>query len=93
MAILVRHEVSGVAADQFDAAFTLMVDQLPFYPGFLANASGPSDAGYQLTEVWETQEAHERWLREVMTPTLRQSGIDPQLLLPQYLALDRFITR
>lgn len=92
MAILMREEVPGMTADLFDALFVPLIDQLKSYPGFIANASGPIPGGYQVTEVWESQETHERWLREIIAPTMRRAGMDQSLPPTQYLTLDHLIT-
>jgi heme-degrading monooxygenase HmoA len=93
MAILMREEVPGMTTDQFNALFAPLVERITSFPGFLANAVGPIPGGYQVTEVWESQEAHERWMREVIVPTMHQAGLDQPLPPPLYLPLDRFMTR
>lgn len=93
MAILMRQEVPGMTTGQFDAIFAPLLDQIKTFPGFIANASGPLSGGYQVSEVWESQEAHERWLREVIMPTMQRAGVTQPLPPTQYLTLDRFITR
>lgn len=93
MAILMRSELEGITAEQIEPFFTPLIEQLRFYPGFICQASGPISGGYQVTEVWETQEAHERWLREVIAPeAARRLGLR-QALSIVYLPLDHFITR
>lgn len=62
-------------------------------PGFIFQASGPISGGYQVTEVWETQEAHERWLREVIMLQAAQVHGRTNASTTQYLPLDRFIIR
>ncbi|MBF6590631.1 MAG: antibiotic biosynthesis monooxygenase [Ktedonobacterales bacterium] len=93
MAILMRQEAPGMTTDQFEASFAPLLEQLKSFPGFIANASGSTSGGYQVTEVWESQEAHERWVREVIMPTMRRAGLDQPLPPVQYLSLDRFFTR
>jgi len=93
MAILMRQDVPGMTTDQFNTLFAPLIDQLKSFPGFIVNASGPTTGGYQVTEVWESQEAHERWLREVIAPTMQRAGITQPLPPTQYLSLDRFFTR
>jgi hypothetical protein len=93
MAILMRSELEGVTAEQIEPFIAQLQEQMRLYPGFICQASGPIAGGYQMTEVWETQEAHERWLREVVEPHVaRRLGLR-QALPTLYLPLDRFITR
>ncbi|HEY7850921.1 MAG TPA: antibiotic biosynthesis monooxygenase [Ktedonobacterales bacterium] len=93
MAILMRQAVPGMTTDQFDALFAPLLDPIKSFPGFIANASGPMPGGYQVIEVWESQEAHERWVREVIAPTMQRAGLDQPLPPTEYQPLDRFFTR
>jgi hypothetical protein len=93
MTVLMRQNVPGMTTDQFDALFTPLLDQIGTFPGFIANASGPMPGGYQVSEVWESQDAHERWVREVIAPIMQRAGMNQPLPPSEYLPLDRFITR
>jgi hypothetical protein len=93
MAVLMRQDVPGISADQFEALFAPLVEHIKAFPGFIANATGPMPGGYQVTEVWESQEAHERWEREVIAPIMQRAGFDQPLPPAAYLTLDRFVTR
>ena len=93
MAIVMRSEMQGVTAEQIRPFIALMNEQMKSFPGFIAQAAGPIPGGYQVTEVWETQEAHERWLREVVGPMAAQQLGLTQAPSAQYLPLDFFITR
>ena len=93
MAIMMHEEVPGMTGNQFDAIFGPLVDQLMAYPGFITNVSGPIPGGYQVTELWESQEAHERWLREVIIPAMQSAGVNLPLPSTRYFTLDHLITR
>lgn len=92
MSVLMRHEVPGMTADQANALMAPLLDQLKTFPGFVSHASGPVAGGYAVTEVWESQDAHERWLREVIMPIGQQAGVG-DLPPAQYAPIDRFFTR
>ena len=93
MAILMRSELPGISAEQIRPFIAQANEQMRSFPGFIAQASGPIPGGYQVTEVWETQEAHERWLREVIGPKAAQQLGLTEAPPTQYLPLDVFITR
>ena len=93
MAVLMRSETQGVTAEQILPFIAQTQERMKTFPGFIAQASGPIPGGYQVTEVWETQEAHERWLREVIAPLAAQQLGMTQAPTAQYLPLDGFITR
>jgi len=93
MPVLTRSETQGVTAEQILPFIAQTQEQLKTFPGFIAQAFGPIPGGYQVTEMWETQEAHERWVREVIAPlAMRQLGMT-QAPAAQYQSLDGFITR
>ncbi|HEV7126849.1 MAG TPA: hypothetical protein VGN32_05340 [Ktedonobacterales bacterium] len=96
MAILSRSELLGVTAEQIGQHIDALSEQLKLYPGFIAHASGAIPGGYQVIEVWETQEAQERWIREalgpVLMPSLLRMGVRQPTVL-QVLSLDHLITR
>ena len=56
------------------------------------NASGPTPTGYLVTEIWESQEAHERWVREVIAPVMRGMGIE-SIAPVRYQTLNQYFMR
>lgn len=91
MTVLMRAEIPGMTEEQFQVVFAPVIDQLKAFPGFITHASGPSPGAYQVIEVWESQAAHERWVSEVIVPTMQRVGLtEPPSI--QYLPLDRFFT-
>ena len=93
MAVLMRSETKGVSAEQIVPFITQIHEQMKAFPGFIAQAFGPTPGGYEVTEVWETQEAHERWVREVVAPMAAQQLGMTQAPSSQYEPLDGFVTR
>ena len=92
MPVLMHAELLGATAEQVQSIMAPVKEHITSFPGFSAQASGPIPGGYQVTEVWETQEAHERWLREVVGPLLGQLNLT-QAPSIQYQPIDDFITR
>ncbi len=92
MAILMSAELPGITSEQFEVVFAPVIDQLKVYPGFIANASGPVPEGYQVIEVWDSQGDHERWVREVIMPTMQRAGLTQPPSI-QYVPLARFFTK
>ena len=39
-------------------------------PGFIADAAGPVEGGYLVTELWESEEAHEAWFAQHVRPAM-----------------------
>lgn len=92
MAVMMQTSLPGFTEEAFVAGFAPLLDQLKAFPGFIAQASGTTAGGYQVTEVWESQAAHERWLSEVIAPALAQAGVTAQPAV-QYTPLARFFTK
>lgn len=94
MATLMRQDLPGLTPDLFEAQFAPLLTRIKAFPGFIAHASGPIPGGYQVIEVWESQDAHERWFREVVAPTGQQAGVSLDHLPPaQYQPLSFFAAR
>ncbi|MDE3230823.1 MAG: hypothetical protein KGO05_13170 [Chloroflexota bacterium] len=92
MTVLMRAELPGITSEQFETIFAPVIDQLKVFPGFVAHASGLVPEGYQVTEVWDSQGDHERWVHEVVMPTMQRAGLTQPPII-QYSPLARFITR
>ena len=92
MAIITQTVVPGMTAEQAGGMVAQLRDKLRAFPGFVAHASGPVEGGYQATEIWETREAHERWLREVIAPMMQQAGMG-DVPPTQYWQADNTFTR
>jgi len=81
MAIEMRMVIQGASTEQMQTLIAQVGDKMKTFPGFIAHASGPLEDGFHVTELWESQEAHERWVREVIASPV------------QYLPADSVITR
>lgn len=93
MAILMRTELQGVTSAQIVPFIATLNEEMRSYPGFICQAAGPTPGGFQVTEVWESQEAHERWLREVVAPrAMRELGL-AEAPVGQYSSLDLVVIR
>jgi quinol monooxygenase YgiN len=47
-------------------------------PGLLYHVAGPGERGFYVIEVWESQEAAQRFVAEKLRQALQQAGIDTQ---------------
>ena len=44
-----------------------VTEALSTRPGFVSHISGASDSGYRVVEVWESREAHQEWVDQVIS--------------------------
>ena len=74
MAVGVLIEFPGVTRDQYEQLEqALGLSGLP--EGELIHLCGPtSDGGWRTVDVWESQEAFERFANDLLSPTRRPSG-------------------
>lgn len=93
MAVLMRAEMQGVTVEQLRPFMDQVKARIRSFPGFIAQATGPIPGGVQVTEVWESEAAHERWLQEVVGPMAAQQLGLMEVPPARYLSLDDFITR
>ncbi len=77
MAIVVTVEVPGMTKEQYEQSRAKLGVAVKHAPGFIAHASGAMEGGYFLTEIWQSQEDWERWVREAMTPAAEGLGVQP----------------
>ena len=78
MAILMKVEGAGATTDQYDQlnkAMGIDADNLP--EGLVSHVAGPTDDGLLIVDVWESQEALQRFLEDRVGPAMQQVGIAP----------------
>lgn len=63
--------------------------------GLIVHAAGPTESGFRIIEVWESQEAWERFRNERLRPTVRSVAGDASAGAPvfQALAVQHVVTR
>jgi hypothetical protein len=74
MPILVITEQPGGTAEQDKAiteALNLANDPAP---GALWRLAGPTDGGWRIVSLWDSQEAFDSFVRDRLTPALTQAG-------------------
>ncbi len=61
MPVLMTSDLPGVTDEGYRHLADALVGVLRTSEGFIAHAAGPVDGGYRVTELWESQAAHEAW--------------------------------
>jgi hypothetical protein len=79
MAIVVRAEVSGMTQEMYDGMADRLVDDLRLMPGFIAHYSRAIDGGWEVVELWESQDEFDDWYKGHVMPAVQQAGLSPQL--------------
>jgi hypothetical protein len=70
--------------EQYVGMATGLFPLLKKSPGFIAHAGGPIPGGWQVTEIWESQEQHDAWMKGTVMPAMRAGGgATPNVLIQQ----------
>jgi len=92
MAVEMLTEVQGMPGEQWEGFVANVLPLMKKAPGFISHTSGPIDNGHFVTELWESSQDHERWVREVIMPMMQQVGVtEPPVV--QYRPVDHVIAR
>jgi quinol monooxygenase YgiN len=69
MAVLIRHRVAGMTASQYDEVSPPLIEKLKTAPGFMYHVAFVDKGTFTVSEIWESQEQHDRWFDENVAPT------------------------
>lgn len=78
MTVLMSSELPGVTDEGYQHLVALLADALRSSDGFIAHAAGPTDTGYTVTELWESEAAHEAWYSTHVAPAMPPSAPAPR---------------
>ena len=81
MAIGIVFDGPGVTQAQYEQALAEVVPGGVLPPGMLYHAAGPTDQGWRVMEVWNSQEDAQRFFDETLAQALQRAGITVQ---PQF---------
>jgi hypothetical protein len=78
MAIGMIFDVSGVTQAQYDQVRNEVMPGNRLPAGLLYHAAGPILNGWRVIEIWESQEAAERFFQDQLGAALQRANIDVQ---------------
>ena len=94
MPVLMVHDGPGGTREQYEEVGSRLTDgrglnSLSDWPtgGILSHAAGPTEDGWRVVDVWESEEAFQRF-GEVIGPILQEVGMPGQ---PQLFPLHNFV--
>ena len=70
MAHMIETAVPGMTREAAEGMIQRLEPLFKQAPGFLWHASGPSDGGWRVVEVWDTEEDWARWFEGTIKPML-----------------------
>ena len=78
MAVGLIFSGAGVTQAQYDQVRNEVAPGNKLPPGMLYHAGGPAQNGWRVVEVWESQEAADRFFREKLGAALQKANINVQ---------------
>lgn len=81
-AVLITDEMPWMTEEQYTGMADVLLPKLRATPGFLLHAAGPLDGGgWQVTELWASQQAHDAWFTASVAPNLPEDAQPPRSTL------------
>ncbi len=78
MAILAIFDAPGHTQAQYDQVRRRVSPDNRLLPGMLSHAAGATEAGFCVVEVWESQEALQRFFEQTLGRLLQEAGMNVQ---------------
>jgi hypothetical protein len=77
MALTVLYQIPGLTQDQYDKIIETLQSNDITAPGRIYHVAGPMDGGWQVVDVFESQEAFEQFVGGRLGPVMQKLGIAP----------------
>ena len=70
MAVLITDEVPGMTQEAYEGLHAVLDAPSREASGFIFHVAGPIDGGWQITELWESQQIRDAFFEKYVTPLL-----------------------
>jgi hypothetical protein len=80
MAILMRATIPGMTKEIYHHMAEKLLPQLRTQKGFIAHCGYSIAGGWEVSEIWESPEAHEIWQKTTIIPAMQAGGIIPPII-------------
>lgn len=91
MAFGFTSDILGMTREQYERLVPRLNALTKGQPGFLVHISGPTQTGYRVTEVWESQADQQRFSTEQVARIFQEEGIPPARV--QTFSVENVFTR
>jgi hypothetical protein len=89
MAIALAMRLDGVTQQDYDAVMTelglgspTVEESQPWPEGIISHTAGATQGGWFVVDVWESQEAFDRFFAERLGPALATANVAPPVVIP-----------
>ncbi|GAC1567980.1 MAG: hypothetical protein NVS3B14_15720 [Ktedonobacteraceae bacterium] len=77
MAVAILYEIPGMAQEQYDKIIELLQRGNKTAQGRSFHVAGPTDSGWRVLDVFESQKAFETFVQENLAPIIQEVGATP----------------
>ena len=74
MAVAVVVEAAGFTQAQYESVFNEVVPNGRMLAGMLFHLGGPIEGGWRVVDMWESQEAFEKFSHETLAAAMQRAG-------------------
>ena len=89
MAIALAMRLDGVTQEDYDDVMTglglgtpKVEESQPWPEGLISHTAGATDSGWVVLDIWESQEAFDRFLAERLGPAMQNANVTPPQVTP-----------
>ena len=75
MALAFLQEVPGMTQEQYDQVLETLQRGGKTAEGRIFHVAGPMEGGWRVVDVWESQEAVNKFFQEQLGPALQEAGV------------------
>jgi hypothetical protein len=87
MAVLITDELPGMTREMYEGLHAVLEGPTSTAPGFILHAAGPVDGGWQVTELWESQQARDAFFAEHVVPLMPAGGPLPTTTIREIVSI------
>jgi heme-degrading monooxygenase HmoA len=80
MPIVIRAKVPGMTREQYNGMSDRMLQLIKTKKGFIAHAGTAIPGGWEVTEMWESQDAFDDWMKNTVMPAAKAAGIETPVI-------------
>jgi len=89
MAVLIINEMPGMNQEAYERMHAQLGEPSRNAPGFIIHTAGPTDDGWQITELWESQQDRDAFFEEHVKPILPAGGPRPNTTVRQIVSVSQ----
>ena len=82
MAVAFLQELPGMTQEQYDQIAETLQRRFKTSEGRIFHVAGPMEGGWRVVDVWESQEAVNKFFQEQLGPAAQEAGME--MRIPQF---------